>query len=90
MICATSDDAGVHPGVILAEDFLEPLGLCPKSLSRETGLEEQFLVEIIDGRRDLDHDTALRLAAYFNVGSEFWMELQEGYEKTLFPPGEDR
>jgi len=89
MSCATIDEASVHPGVILAEDFLDPLGLSPEALSRETGLEEEFLVEIIDGRRPIDEATAKRLAAYFNVGSEFWMELQYGYENEV-PAGVDR
>jgi addiction module HigA family antidote len=89
MSCATIDDVCVHPGVILEEDFLDPLGISPESLSRETGLDEEFLVEIIDGRRPIDAETAKRLAAYFNVGSEFWMELQSGYENEA-PPGVDR
>ncbi|MBF0481722.1 MAG: HigA family addiction module antidote protein [Desulfovibrionaceae bacterium] len=89
MSCATLDDECVHPGVILAEDFLDPLGLSPEALSRETGLDEQFLVEIIDGRRPIDAATAKRLAAYFHVGSEFWMELQYGYELEA-TPGERR
>jgi len=88
MICAT-DEVYVHPGVILAEDFLDPLGLSPEVLSQETGLDEQFLVEIIDGRRAIDAETAKRLAAYFNVGSEFWMELQYIYESDA-PQGENR
>jgi addiction module HigA family antidote len=79
----------VHPGVILEEDFLDPLGISPESLSQETGLDEQFLVEIIDGRRAIDAETAKRLAAYFHVGSEFWMELQSGYELDA-PPGDNR
>jgi addiction module HigA family antidote len=70
----------VHPGEILKADFLEPLGLSVNALSRAIGAPRTRLNDIVRGRRGITADTALRLARYFGVSAQFWMNLQSHYE----------
>jgi addiction module HigA family antidote len=70
----------VHPGEILKADFMEPLGLSVNALSRAIGVPRTRLNDIVLGRRGITADTALRLARYFGVGAQFWMNLQSHYE----------
>lgn len=70
----------VHPGEILKADFMEPLGLSVNALSRAIGVPRTRLNDVVLGRRGITADTALRLARYFGVGAQFWMNLQSHYE----------
>lgn len=73
----------VHPGEILKADFMEPLGLSVNALSRAIGVPRTRLNDVVLGRRGITADTALRLARYFGVGAQFWMNLQSHYELEI-------
>lgn len=70
----------VHPGEILKEDLLEPLGLTVAGLARALKLPASRVSEIVSGRRGIDSNAALRLARYFGSTPEFWMNLQTSYD----------
>ena len=72
--------APVHPGEVLAEEFLRPLGLSASALARRIGVPGNRVSEIAAGRRAVTGDTALRLAAAFGTTPEFWMNLQSRWE----------
>lgn len=70
----------VHPGEVLAEEFLAPKGLSATALARLIGVPANRVTEIVAGRRAITGDTALRLAAALGTTPEFWMELQMRWE----------
>jgi addiction module HigA family antidote len=72
--------APVHPGEILREDLLKPLGLTVSGLARELKIPTNRLSEIVNGRRALNAETALRLSRYFGSTPEFWINLQAAYD----------
>jgi antitoxin HigA-1 len=73
----------VHPGEILREDFLKPLGLTVNKLALELHVPATRIAEIVHGRRRVTADTALRLARYFNTNAEFWLNLQNFYDLEI-------
>ncbi len=73
----------VHPGEILREDFLKPLGLTVNKLALELHVPATRVAEIVHGRRRVTADTALRLARYFNTNAEFWLNLQNYYDLEI-------
>jgi addiction module HigA family antidote len=73
----------LHPGAILQEDFLTPLGISLKKLSLDLHLPVKQVAEILDGRRSVTSDTALRLARYFDTSARFWLLLQAAYDLTV-------
>jgi antitoxin HigA-1 len=75
--------APVHPGEILAEDFMKPLGLSQCALGRALGVPPRRINEIVHGKRGVTADTALRLARFLGTSPELWMGLQTGYELDL-------
>ena len=70
----------VHPGEILREDLLKPLGISVNRLGRDLRVPVTRMSEIVNGRRGVTADTALRLARYFGTTPEFWMSLQAAYD----------
>jgi addiction module HigA family antidote len=76
----TKKIALVHPGEILAEDFMAPRGLTANRLALDLHIPANRLTEIIRGRRGITADTALRLARYFDTSAELWLGLQAEYE----------
>lgn len=70
----------VHPGEILKEEFLDPLDLSQSRLATETGLSERRVSEIVQGKRPITADAALRLGRYFRTTAEFWLNMQTHYE----------
>ena len=70
----------VHPGEILLEEFLSPLGLSQYRLAKETSVPPRRINEIVRGSRSISADTALRLARYFGTSEQFWMNLQARYD----------
>lgn len=72
--------APVHPGEILAAEFLEPLGVSMYRLAKDTGMPADRVGRIVKGTRGISGDTALRLARYFGTTPEFWMNLQARFE----------
>lgn len=70
----------VHPGEILLEEFLVPLGLSQYRLARETSVPPRRINEIVRGLRAISADSALRLARYFGTTDRFWLNLQTRYD----------
>ena len=70
----------VHPGEILREEFLEPMGLSVYALAQATSLPRTRLNDIVRGRRGITADTALRLARYFGTDARSWLNLQARYD----------
>jgi addiction module HigA family antidote len=71
-----ADFAPTHPGEVLREDFLEPLGLSQYALAKAIGVPQIRVSEIVNGKRAITPDTALRLARYFGTSAEFWVGMQ--------------
>jgi len=69
-----------HPGEILLEEFLKPLGLTQVAFSKHIGIPLQRVNEIIHGKRGVTPQTAWLFAEAFNISPEFWMNLQTAYE----------
>src|SRR5437899_8016569 len=70
----------VHPGEILLEEFLVPLGISQYRLAKETSVPPRRINEIVRGTRAISADTALRLARYFGTSERFWLNLQSRYD----------
>ena len=70
----------IHPGEILAEEFLDPLGITQYRLARAIHVPPRRINEIVQGKRAITPDTAMRLARFFGSTPQFWMNLQTGYE----------
>lgn len=73
----------IHPGEILLEEFLKPMGLSQNQLALCIGVPARRINEIVLGKRGISADTALRLARYFNMSPQFWMGLQMNYELAI-------
>ena len=72
--------APLHPGEMLREEFMKPLGLSSNALAMELRVPVTRISEIVRKRRGITADTALRLARYFNMSPEFWMRLQMDFD----------
>jgi addiction module HigA family antidote len=70
----------IPPGEILKEDFMRPLGITVTALARDVGVPANRISQIVNGKRALSADTALRLGKYFGVSPEIWLDLQSEYE----------
>ncbi len=70
----------IHPGEILLEEFLKPMGLSQNQLANDIGVPPRRINEIIHGQRRITADTALRLAHYFKMSPQFWLGLQMDYD----------
>lgn len=70
----------VHPGEILLEEYLKPLGLSQYKLAKEVDVSPRRINEIIHGTRSITADTALRLGKYFSISPEFWLNLQNHFD----------
>lgn len=70
----------IHPGEVLREEFLEPLGISAYRLAKDTFLPQTRISEIIKGNRRITADTALRFAKFFGTSAKFWLGLQDDYD----------
>ena len=70
----------VHPGEILLEEFLKPMGLSQNRLALDIGVPARRINEIVLGKRRVTADTALRLARFFDMSPQFWLGLQMDYD----------
>jgi addiction module HigA family antidote len=70
----------LHPGEILLEEFMKPLGLSQNRLGRALKVSPRRINEIVHGKRGVTADTALRLSRFFGTSPEFWLGLQSDYE----------
>lgn len=73
----------VHPGEILLEDFMKPLGISQYRLSKEMGVYPRKINEIVYGKRVITADTALRLARFFGTSAEVWVNKQALYDLEI-------
>ena len=73
----------IHPGEILMEEFLTPLGLSQNQLANDIGVPPRRINEIVHGKRRITADTALRLAHYFKMSPQFWLGLQMDYDLDI-------
>jgi len=69
-----------HPGIILREEYLEPLGITQTRLARDTGVSYLRVNELVNGKRSITPDTAMRLSRYFGTTAEYWMNWQSAYD----------
>ena len=70
-----------HPGDILLEDFLKPIGMMPEELAEKVDLPEAVVQELIEGKRPVNADIALRLSRYIGTSAELWLGLQQDYDR---------
>jgi antitoxin HigA-1 len=73
----------VHPGEMLREEFMKPMGISINGLALELHVPATRISEIVNERRGITADTALRLARHFGMSADFWMNLQKTYELVL-------
>ena len=70
----------VHPGEVLLEEFLQPMGISRSRLAKDTNVPPRRINEIVRGTRAITADTAIRLARYFGTSERFWLNLQSHYD----------
>ena len=73
----------IHPGEILREEFLEPLGISMNRLALDLRVPSNRISEIVHGQRSITIDTAMRLGRYFNTSTRFWLNLQLQYDVEI-------
>ncbi len=69
-----------HPGIMLKEDFLDGLGIKPGTFAKAIGVDRTAIKNIIDGKRAITADIALRFGLFFNMSAGVWLNLQKDYE----------
>ncbi|MCI0401361.1 MAG: HigA family addiction module antitoxin [Gammaproteobacteria bacterium] len=74
------DFAPIHPGEILLEEFLNPMGISQYRLAKDISVPQRRISEIVHGKRAITADTALRLGRFFRMEAQFWLNLQARYE----------
>jgi antitoxin HigA-1 len=70
----------IHPGEILLEEFLKPLGMSMNKLAKQLYVPANRITQIVEGDRSITGETALRLARYFGTSPEFWLGMQKDYD----------
>ena len=73
----------VHPGEVLLEEFLKPMGISQYRLAKDISVPARRINEIIHGKRSISVDTALRLSRYFGISERFWLNLQIRYDLEI-------
>ena len=73
----------IHPGDILLEEFLKPMGISQYRLAKDISVPPRRINEIVHGKRAITPDTALRLSRYFGLSERFWMNLQARYDLEI-------
>jgi addiction module HigA family antidote len=73
----------IHPGEILLEEFLKPMGLSQYRLAKDISVSPRRINEIVHGKRAITPDTALRLSRYFGLSERFWLNLQARYDLEI-------
>jgi antitoxin HigA-1 len=75
--------SSIHPGEILKEEFLDPMGISQYRLAKDINVPARRINEIIHGHRSITADTALRLSKYFSISAIFWINLQAHYDLEI-------
>jgi antitoxin HigA-1 len=78
-----------HPGEVLREEFLHPLGMSARALAREIDVPPNRVTQIINEKRDVSADTAIRLGKFFGTSAEFWLGLQRDFDLAEALAGHD-
>ncbi len=78
-----------HPGEVLREEFLRPLGMSARALAKALGVPANRITEIMRGERDVSADTAIRLGRYFRTDPRFWLNLQAAHDLSVAECGND-
>jgi addiction module HigA family antidote len=73
----------IHPGEILLEDFMKPMGVTARQLAADIDVSPSRISEIINGKRPITADTALRLGLFFSMESRFWLNLQSEFDMRI-------
>ncbi len=73
----------IHPGEILLEEFLKPMSITQYRLAKDISVPGRRINEIVQGKRSISADTALRLGRYFNMSAEFWINLQTHHDLEI-------
>ena len=73
----------IHPGEILLEEFLKPMGISQYRLAKDINVPPRRINEIVHGKRSITPNTALRLSRYFGLSERFWMNLQARYDLEM-------
>ena len=73
----------IHPGEILLEDFMKPMGISARKLSADIDVSPSRISEVVNGTRPITADTALRLGLYFDMEPRFWLNLQSEYDMRV-------
>ena len=73
----------IHPGEILAEEFLSPMNISQKKLAEDTGISLAEIEKIIEGKSSISPNAALRLSLYFGLSERFWLNLQSRYDLEI-------
>jgi addiction module HigA family antidote len=73
----------IHPGEILLEDFMKPMGITARQLAADIDVTPSRISEIVNGIRPITADTALRLGIFFSMEPRFWMNLQSEYDMRI-------
>lgn len=73
----------IHPGEILMEEFLKPMGISQYKLAKDISVPARRINEIVQGKRAITPDTALRLSKYFSLSERFWINLQTRYDLEI-------
>lgn len=73
----------IHPGEILLEDFMKPMGISARRLASDIDVSPSRISDLVHGARPVTADTALRLGLYFNMDPRFWMNLQAEYDMRV-------
>jgi addiction module HigA family antidote len=79
----------VHPGEILLEEFIKPFGISQYKLAKDIHVSQMKISEIVNKKRRITVDTALRLSQYFGVSTDFWMGLQNDYDVEIAKDNEE-
>ncbi len=74
------DFTPIHPGEILLEEFLNPMGISQYRLAKDISVPQRRIGEIVQGKRAITADTALRLGRFFSMEAQFWLNLQARYD----------
>ena len=73
----------IHPGEILLDEFLEPMGISQYRLAKDVSVPARRINEIVHGKRGISADTALRLSRFFGMSDRFWLNLQTRYDLEI-------
>jgi addiction module HigA family antidote len=73
----------IHPGEILLEEFLKPMGISQYRLAKDISVPPRRINEIVHGKRAITADTALRLGRFFNMSPQFWLNLQNRFDLEM-------